>query len=512
MKGACVAFLIDAPPTAWIARAARRVSAEATRTYVFELPDTAVRPNATFRAYASLDRRLSRTSGGDPFAAAAASELKPAVLLPVQGIEQFRLLATSVEVDIVVDLTSNGVLGANDVEAEVWALRHDDEPATSPFAIFDAFAAARPVCRTILVRRGDAQDRILLRTQSLIRRVSLQRTRAPIYWKSAALPARALTQQIGGLGRTAPAQPRSSPTLRELARLAVRITRTATTSLRDNLIARPSWSLAWRLTTERTAANGAFMPSGKLEPPGTCFYADPFLASDAGRHYLFYETYHRRLKRAELVARELNGTLGETRTVLSRPYHLSYPFVFRSGDSHYLLPESAEHRRVQLFRARTFPWTWHLDTTLLDNTEAYDPTLVEHEGRHFLFVAMAEEGADIDELHVFWADSLHGPYVAHPLNPVVSDVRRARPAGRIYREHGHLIRPAQDCARGYGSAVVLNEILRLTPEEYSERPLARISPTWHERALGTHTIDHNGSIEVLDVKTFQPRLRRRQTA
>jgi hypothetical protein len=385
-------------------------------------------------------------------------------------------------------------------------LRHDGEPAAAPGSVLRTFASGATTCTSELVARQVDGEHVLYRTRSLVRRLSLQRTRAPIFWKTAALPARALGQPRRDLGTPVPRRT-PDPSATDAGRLGVHLLARAGRSLHDRVGSRPSWSIAWRQASERTAADGAFVPTGRLDPPPDSFYADPFLATEDGRHYLFYEAYRRRLGRAELVAQEIGGSTDAPRTILARPYHLSYPFVFAADGEHYLLPESADGGRVELFRADAFPWSWRTDTTLLEGVRAYDPTLIEHGGRYFLFAAVPEPDADIDELHLYVADDLRGPYRAHPLNPIVSDVARSRPAGRIYRERGRLVRPAQDGSGGYGSALVLNEILRLGPDEYEERPQTRIAPRWDESAVGMHTIDYDGSFEVVDVKTRQPRRR-----
>ena len=98
-----------------------------------------------------------------------------------------------------------------------------------------------------------------------------------------------------------------------------------------------------------------------------------------------------------------------------------------------------------------------------------------------------------DELCLFFAASLAGPWLAHPRNPVVSDVRSARPAGRIFLDGGFLIRPAQDMSTpSFG--VVLNRIEVLTETEYRERPVSYLqSPVG-----GTHTYDAVGAYEGID--------------
>jgi len=101
------------------------------------------------------------------------------------------------------------------------------------------------------------------------------------------------------------------------------------------------------------------------------------------------------------------------------------------------------------------------------------------------------------------------------LNPIVSDVCRARPAGRILRDGRRLLRPGQDCSGSYGSAVVLSEILRLGPTDYEEAPIERIGPSRRD-LRGVHTIDRDGAIQVMDVwwleRRFAPRVAARLTA
>jgi hypothetical protein len=56
---------------------------------------------------------------------------------------------------------------------------------------------------------------------------------------------------------------------------------------------------------------------------------------------------------------------------------------------------------------------------------------------------LAYGARDTDELHFYFA-SLDCEWTAHPMNPVVSDVRCARPAGRTFEHDGVLVSPGQD--------------------------------------------------------------------
>jgi hypothetical protein len=123
-----------------------------------------------------------------------------------------------------------------------------------------------------------------------------------------------------------------------------------------------------------------------------------------------------------------------------------------------------------------------------------------------MFVNQADEGiSQHEELHLYWAASPLGPWHSHPGNPVVSDVRSARPAGRLIRQGGELYRPAQDCAERYGRAVAVQRVVELTPERYREEPFRRLDPRSLAGSNRTHTLNSDGWITVVDGHWDRPR-------
>jgi hypothetical protein len=510
--GRNVGFVVERPLRAWVARAAEAAARTpgVDAVCVLALPGRRRRAGELALAcYATIDRFVSRVQR-DALAVAEPGRL---AVIGVEGPAELIAQTERLDLDLLVDLTAREIgrsLQQDGCQAELWALRHGDVPAGAPHAVLREFAAGTQTCATTLLRLDPGAAAVLYRSQSFVRRLSLQRARNPIYWKSAAFVARALLPGAAAAELVQPGADCAPPTVRELSALQLRLGRRLCSFVHERLFRHPTWSIDWRAGNRRAESSEQFVPGGRIDPPRGEFYADPFVVDRDGRHYLFYEAYRHSLGRAELAVRELaDGRAGPPVTIMARPYHLSYPFVFQWRDEHFLLPESAESGLVQLYRAVDFPGEWCVDTTLLEGVRAYDSTLVEHDGRYFLFAAIPEPGADIDELHLFWADDLRGPYRPHPQNPVVSDASRARPAGRVFSNGGRLIRPSQDGSRGYGSAIVLNEIVRLDPAGYAERPAGRIEATWDASARGTHTIDHDGAIEVVDVKLLRPRFARR---
>jgi hypothetical protein len=235
--------------------------------------------------------------------------------------------------------------------------------------------------------------------------------------------------------------------------------------------------------------------------PPDRFYADPFLVPDGERLWLFFEDADRTSGKGAIRASQLrpDGTLGESRVVLECDYHLSYPFVFQRGGAWYLLPETSGHRTVELWRATRFPWEWQLEKVLLAGVYAVDPTLFEHAGRLWLFAGVSEGGGDAqDELFLWHADSLAGEWRPHPKNPVVSDVRHARPAGPLFREDGALYRPGQDCSGAYGSAFWLHRVDRLDERDYRETPVRRVDASWLPGLVATHGLHRAGGFDAID--------------
>jgi hypothetical protein len=263
------------------------------------------------------------------------------------------------------------------------------------------------------------------------------------------------------------------------------------------------WSVAIR------SGPGPFVP---VTDDGKRFYADPFLFAWQGRTFLFVEEFPYATQKGVISAAEVkDGRLVDALVpVLERPYHLSYPLVLADGDAIYMLPETGANNTLELYRAVDFPWTWRLDRVLIEGLPVADATPVFHQGRWWMFAAAAEHGAtDHDELFAFYSDRLAGPWRAHRDNPVKSDCRGARPAGRIIQQGRRLLRPAQDCEQGYGTGVVWQEILELTPSCYREREIAY----WHgPRDLGVegvHTFDRIGTLQAIDFKhVIAPWLRR----
>lgn len=427
------------------------------------------RRSLAVRAYARLDRWPSSVDrAGDETAASAGPE-------------------------VVLDLTAAGA--APEAAAAPTMFLHPrglDEDA-----MLAALAAGRQVFQIEVRVKTAAGERCAAASTVALTRYSARRSAERIRERAAALTVRAL-DDFGSRDGWADAEPSAPPTIERAASPAVaRLVAGAAGAAAVLRLTRVDWRVAYGTApSDRPFAiphDLRHVPA----PPGR-FYADPFLARTTDGTFLFVEDFDLRLGRAAISVIDLST--GEARRAVTAEHHLSYPIVFEVDGTWYMLPEQAESGRVVLLRCEQLPDRWVTDTVLLDGIRAYDPTPFWDGDLWWLFCAMGTGSGSVDdELHVWFAPTLRGPFTPHPANPVVSNVVGARPGGRIVRDRGRLLRPAQDGSGEYGRAIVVNEILALTPTEYRERPVLTL--TAHDLgAAGIHTIDVAGDLAVIDTK------------
>ena len=273
----------------------------------------------------------------------------------------------------------------------------------------------------------------------------------------------------------------------------------------------PHWRVGWRIVD-----GGDVWDRGDLSGPawhvvpdqGVNFFADPFAATREGRTFVFVEELDHRVGKGFISAIEFDerGPKGPARPVLEERWHLSYPFLFEYDGSLWMIPESMGNRDVAIYRCIRFPDRWERFATLLSDTELSDATVTHHDGMYYLFGAAWDgAGGYSDTLAIYWATSPFGPWQPHAGNPVLIDRSTARPAGNFVHRDGRLWRPAQDCAAGYGSALVLAEVTDLSPTSFRQvvRGTVRPGQFWSGRKL--HTLNRCGRLELIDGNTIQPK-------
>lgn len=237
-------------------------------------------------------------------------------------------------------------------------------------------------------------------------------------------------------------------------------------------------------------------------PPPERFRADAFGTRRGASLLVLYEEMDYAWGRGRIVGevQELDGGRGDgpgnagatkrrdPGVAMEGEGHFSYPYLFEHDDELYCVPETADQRRVALYRAVDFPMSWEEVGTLLDDVAALDSTLFRHDGRWWLFFADRDAGPR-HVLEAWHAPEIMGPWSPHAANPVKIDIHAARPAGTPFRHEGRLYRPAQDGARSYGEAVVINRVVELSPNRFVEEAVRRVTlPSDGPYPAGIHTL------------------------
>lgn len=397
--------------------------------------------------------------------------------------------STDDHVDVLLDLTRTGVPAAGRWAAETWRFRYGSGLSTDPIraALVDfirtpgqthAVLATDPGRRVLREgwlswTRGEQLDRILLDTTDWPATVALDRT-SP---SDGAEPGQAMPGSAGTTGRPPGARSRA---VAAVPRRALRAAATTRRVLRvaDTVLRHDDWRIGVIEAPIREVVDAAGrLPIRWLAASNGRFAADPFGLERDGVLHVFFEEYDHALSRGIIshLAIAADGTASEPEAVLDAGVHASYPFVVEDGGSTFLLPETAAAGRLTLYEAVEFPRRWRPAATLLDGVPAVDATIVQHDGRWWLFATRLDRGAN-HNLFVWHAPELLGPWTAHQANPVKTDARSARPGGTPYAHDGRLFRPAQDDSFAYGGRIVVNEVDVLTPRLFHERSIQVVAP------------------------------------
>jgi len=419
-------------------------------------------------------------------------------------------------IDVVLDpfsLTPEGYL-ADLIRYGVWSTTFGEigDPRTQSTPAFWEVVEGRPSTETRLCVRWRGCDQRLSLHVSVAPtdRRSVSRSQNHIYWKMSAALVR-MMQMLSEdpdavrerLKAAAPfevtTKPAQGPGNLEMLRAGISLVRRYASDKWARTFYREQWALAYRHGNGDSLEMETFQ---KLLPPRDRFWADPFPIQVGNDYYLFHEELLFSTGKGSIVLTVVGNGARPARPIpiLAKDYHLSYPFVFQWDGDLFMMPETASRRHVELYRCVHFPADWKLERILLPGVTARDPTAALVFGTWWLFATIPAyaAAAATDELHVFSADSPLGPWTPHRHNPIKSDVRSARPAGRIFEHQGQFYRPAQDCSERYGYGVSINRILELSPDTYKEVEVDKIVPRPGSNLAGVHIYNRAGDMTVID--------------
>ncbi|MFY0604916.1 MAG: hypothetical protein JXQ93_13335 [Flavobacteriaceae bacterium] len=266
------------------------------------------------------------------------------------------------------------------------------------------------------------------------------------------------------------------------------------------LFTKDQWFLLYK--KGKIAPETSFRTMKKIVPPKNIFWADPFIISKNNIDYIFVEEYDFSIKKGYISVIELfKNKIQKVTKVIDNDYHFSYPFIFEYSNEIFMIPETSENKTVELYKCNNFPYDWSFQKNIFENISAVDTTLFYYDNTWWLFTSIDETNKVTrnDELFVFYANSpLDCSWIPHPMNPVVSDAKLARPAGKIFIKNNKIYRPSQDCTGVYGSSININQIKTLDRKTYLEEHITNLKPEWDKEIKGIHTLNFNDHSTVID--------------
>lgn len=241
----------------------------------------------------------------------------------------------------------------------------------------------------------------------------------------------------------------------------------------------------------------------RIIPPRDRFWADPHVLKRGDIYYVFFEELIYRDNKGYICVIEMDehGNYSEPVKVLEKNYHLSYPFLIEENNELYMIPESKQNNTIELYRCTQFPLKWDLEKILMKNIKAVDSSILFKDDKYWLFcnITNSEGPFAQDELHLFYSDKLvSDEWIAHPKNPIVSDFKRSRSAGKIFKYKNKIYRPAQNGLKRYGYGIAINEVIEISQSNYEEKLVNSILPEWEKDIIGTHTINSVENLTIID--------------
>lgn len=231
-----------------------------------------------------------------------------------------------------------------------------------------------------------------------------------------------------------------------------------------------------------------------IEPLPGRFLADPFLWEKDGQRHVFVEEFIEATQRGHIAVAAWNPEtgFGPLLPALVEETHLSYPFLFEHEGRPLMMPERHLGGALWTYESAEFPLRWQKHRMVFDAWPCVDATLLQHDGRWWLFCSRVTGELSEDNLYAFHGSSPFGPWTPHALNPVREGLRGSRMAGGFFESgNGVLVRPSQDGSAAYGGALVLHAVEELTPTVFRERELAVITADdfpapWNRRVHTFH--------------------------
>ena len=254
---------------------------------------------------------------------------------------------------------------------------------------------------------------------------------------------------------------------------------------------------------------GSFLDSTlyRLKPvkmPRNEFWADPFIFKHKDKNYIFFENYDYKTKKGKIsCGRIKNSQLVDVDDVIEKEYHMSYPFIFKENEDVFLIPETSENNRLEIYKCVDFPFNWELHSTVFEGEKIIDASVYICKNKNkwlFLNKSAGINAPDNSDLYIYKVNSPDFKELEpHKNNPVIINSKVARNGGGIFEYKNETYRPSQANIDGiYGRGLNINKIKKLTINEYVEETIITTQPNFDKGLISMHHLHQSNDIFVID--------------
>lgn len=234
------------------------------------------------------------------------------------------------------------------------------------------------------------------------------------------------------------------------------------------------------------------------------FFADPFGILDKGdpkKVHIYFESYNHvgNVNKGEIDSLSYaNGYLDNRKKIFNFPNHLSYPYIYNEGDAIYMIPENFESNQINLYKKDELIDEFKFKQTLVSNFSGVDSTLVKIDNKYWLFTSDKNNSPE-HNLYIFYSENLFTEFLAHPKNPVKTDVRSSRSAGTPFVIKNILYRPSMDYSEKLEGKIRINEVKKISQNDFQEEEIKIIEPykdSFYSDKI--HTLSSVGNYTLID--------------
>lgn len=227
-----------------------------------------------------------------------------------------------------------------------------------------------------------------------------------------------------------------------------------------------------------------------------CWFADPFILDVIDEYIILlveemrYDVHIGRI--AKLTINRKTMTIEKMDIILEEATHLSFPSIWREGEDVYVYPENHDSGELALYKLVDNA-TRLEKVRVLCKEPLTDAVMTDVFGVQQIFSTKMPD-PNGKELYVYNVNKNSAKCTAR----VHFEDNHARMAGQFFEYEGKIYRPAQDCNRNYGGAVII-EAVEKQGEQYDFRVVKRLISKHPSLRVGMHTLNEYKGVVVIDV-------------